>query len=91
MIAIDEKMSAVIERALTSAASSRAWANAIRRAATEFESNPYLHYNGKELIILSSSSDNIYHANGSCQCKAYSLSRPCWHRAAARLVERYYE
>jgi hypothetical protein len=89
MITIDERLSAVIESARRSASHSQAWSNAIDRAARELETNPYIHYNGRELVILSSTSDNIYAANGSCQCKAYANRRPCWHRAAARLIERY--
>ena len=28
----------------------------------------------------------IYTANGTCQCRAYEVHSPCWHRAASRLV-----
>jgi len=49
-----------------------------------------MHYDGHALIILSGSNE-IYSANGTCQCKAYEKGFPCWHRAAARLVERYME
>ena len=38
-------------------------------------------------IAITTESGHTYFANGSCQCKAYSLGTPCKHRAAARLIE----
>ncbi|MET0466768.1 MAG: SWIM zinc finger family protein [Chitinophagaceae bacterium] len=50
-----------------------------------------MHFDGHALLILSDSNE-IYTANGTCQCKAFQNGRrPCWHRAAARLVKRYTE
>jgi hypothetical protein len=49
-----------------------------------------MHYDGHALIILSPSNE-IYEANGACQCRAFKNHQPCWHRAAARIVERYQE
>jgi hypothetical protein len=49
-----------------------------------------MHIDGDALLILSGSNE-IYRANGTCQCKAFSHGQPCWHRAAARLIERYNE
>jgi len=66
------------------------WQMAIAKAGRELESNPYIHYDGHALLILSPSGE-IYSANGTCQCKAYQHGQPYWHRAAARLVERYHE
>lgn len=70
------------------------WENAIDRAVKEIQENPYLHYDEGEnnLVILSSSSNNIYAANGTCQCLAYQNGKcPCWHRAAARIWRLYLE
>lgn len=71
------------------------WERAIDRAVTEIKENPYLDYDsGKnELLILTSSpSNNIYSANGVCQCLAYKNGKkPCWHRAAARVWRLYLE
>ncbi len=67
------------------------WERAVLRAEKEIIENPYLHYDSedKNLIILSSSSNRIYAANGVCQCFAYSKGKPCWHRAAARIWRLY--
>lgn len=80
----------VVETALQKAGSSKRWRNAIVRAAVEIEVNPFIEWKGNSVLILSSS-DEIYEANASCQCKAYASGFPCWHRAAARLLQRYNE
>ena len=69
---------------------SRRWQTAIAKAKQQLESNPFLHFDGDALLILSDSNE-IYSANGTCQCKAFEFGKPCWHRAAARLVTRYNE
>lgn len=70
------------------------WINAIGKAARQIEENPYLTWmpeRGGYLLVYSiATSQNIYEANGSCQCEAYHHSLPCWHRAAAKLVRNYY-
>jgi hypothetical protein len=43
------------------------------------------------LVIWSQDSNEIYTANGVCQCKAFERGLACWHRAAARLVRLYQE
>lgn len=89
MMNIDQsKMLEVIQEAFDKVSGSRRWQIAIVKAKQQIEENPYLHFDGNALLILSPSSE-IYSANGSCQCKAYANKQPCWHRAAARLVERY--
>lgn len=90
-INLDEtKLTAVVEAALVATQGNRRWANAIRKAADELTSNPYMHWTGDALLMLSDSG-HIYTANGTCQCKAYQANQPCRHRAAARLVKRYLE
>jgi len=86
----EETMSQVIQAAFDKATGHRRWETAIAKAKQEIESNPFLHYDGAALLILSPSGE-IYSANGTCQCKAYANGQPCWHRAAARIVERYHE
>ncbi len=66
------------------------WQTAIAKAKAEIESNPYIHFDGHALLILSASGE-IYSANGTCQCKAFRNGQPCYHRAAARLIQRYNE
>lgn len=80
----------VVEMALLKAGTSKRWRNAIVRAAVEIEVNPFIEWKENAVLILSSSNE-IYEANGSCQCKAYESGFPCWHRAAARLLQRYAE
>jgi hypothetical protein len=69
---------------------SRRWQTAIAKAKQQLESNPFLHFDGDALLILSDSNE-IYRSNGACQCRAYANGQPCWHRAAARIVSRYNE
>ena len=89
MMNIDpSRMEQVIQEAFDKVPTSRRWQIAIVKAKQQIEENPYLHFDGRTLLILSPSGE-IYSANGLCQCKAYANGQPCWHRAAARLVERY--
>jgi chloramphenicol 3-O-phosphotransferase len=69
----------------------RRWQTAIAKAKQQLETNPYMHFDGDALLILSPESNQIYRANGTCECKAYQHGQPCVHRAAARIVKRYYE
>jgi hypothetical protein len=85
-----DKMQQVAQEAFNKVSGNRRWEMAIAKAKAQLESNPYIHFDGKSLLILSPSSE-IYNANGTCQCKAYLSGQPCWHRAAARLVKRYNE
>jgi hypothetical protein len=89
-----EKFGAVVEAALVRAGDSKRWRKAIERAAVEAQLNPYIHHDGHALLVLSPSNE-IYRSNGTCYttdgdpCKAFAQGHPCWHRALARLVERY--
>jgi len=85
----EDRMRQVIQAAFDQTSSLR-WQMAIAKARREIEDNPYLHYDGSALLILSPSGE-IYSANGTCQCKAFAHGQPCWHRAAARIVQRYNE
>jgi hypothetical protein len=82
-------MQMVTEEAFNKTSNLR-WQMAITKAKVELEANPYMHHDGHALLILSPSGE-IYSANGACQCRAFNHGQPCWHRAAARLVERYNE
>jgi hypothetical protein len=91
MLSIDQnRMRQVIQEAFDKVSSSRRWQTAIAKAKQQIEENPYMHFDGAGLLVLSDSGE-IYRANGTCQCKAYTNGQPCWHRAAARLVQRYNE
>jgi hypothetical protein len=91
MMNIDrDKIQQVAQEAFDKVSGDRRWEAAIAKAKAQLETNPYMHFDGRSLLILSPSGE-IYTANGVCQCKAYANGKPCWHRAAARLVERYNE
>lgn len=85
----ETRLAAVVQTALATVTSNRRWQNAIRKGAEILTSgNPYIHFTGRSLLMLSESGE-IYEANGVCQCKAYPM--PCKHRAAYKLVKRYLE
>jgi hypothetical protein len=89
------KLETIIQAAFDAATSgggrdAKRWGIAIAKAKQQLESNPFLHFDGDALLILSDSNE-IYRANGTCQCEAYRRRQPCWHRAAARIIARYYE
>ncbi len=65
------------------------WQSAIRKGAAELVSNPFWNFDGKELVIMSETSNAIYTPNGVCQCKAYAQNQPCRHRSMHRLLTRY--
>lgn len=69
------------------------WINAIAKAVVEIENNPFMTYNhdSHSLLMLSEKSGNIYTANGTCQCAAHRKGQPCYHPAAARLIQIYVE
>ena len=68
------------------------WQNAIKKAVSELESNPFWNFDGAELIMMSTTSNTTYTPNGVCQCKAFiEHKQPCRHRASKRLLEKYAE
>ncbi len=89
MLRLDaELLREVVEQAFNRARGVLAWETAIVKAAQQFGSNPYMHWDGGELLVLSESNE-LYRAGPTCQCTAYRWRKPCWHRAAARLLQRY--
>lgn len=84
-----QRFERIVEAAFNKTSNLR-WQTAIVKAKQQIEANPYLTWQGDALLILSPSNE-IYRANGVCQCKAFRNGKPCWHRAAARLVKRYNE
>jgi hypothetical protein len=91
MMEIDQnKLQQISQQAFDKVSGNRRWEAAIVKATAQLEANPYIHFDGQSLLILSPSGE-IYSANGTCQCKAFSQGQPCWHRAAARLIKRYNE
>lgn len=85
-----QRLEQVIQEAFNRAGNDRRWQTAIAKAKQQLETNPYMHFDGDALLILSPSNE-IYRANGTCQCAAFRNRQPCFHRAAARIIKRYYE
>ena len=68
------------------------WQNAIRKAVTELQENPFWSFDGQELVMMSTTSNQTYTPNGKCGCVSYvKHNQPCRHRAAARIIQRYAE
>lgn len=90
MIQIDEqKLNTVVEIALAKVKGNSRWTNAVLRAHKLLTSdNPYLHFDGDRLLVLSESGQ-VYSANGSCQCEAYKQGYSCKHRAAFKIMVNY--
>jgi hypothetical protein len=85
---------AKVELTVTDAQNKKRWFNAITKAVIEIEENgAFMTYDAKDnyLVIWSQKSNEVYSANGVCQCKAFERGFACWHRAAARLVRLYLE
>lgn len=84
----EDRLLRVIQHAFDRVAGDLRWQTAIAKAKQQFESNPYMHWTGESLLVLSDSNE-VYVAGRACQCKAYRHGKPCWHRAAARILLRY--
>jgi hypothetical protein len=85
---------AKVELTVADAQTKKRWINAIAKAVIEIEENgAFMHYDEKDnyLVIWSQKSNEVYSANGLCQCRAFERGYACWHRAAARLVRLYLE
>ncbi len=83
-----------VELTVANSQTKKRWINAIAKAAVEIEENGVFMTwmeADKSLLIWSQKSNNIYTANGVCQCRAFEQGSPCFHRAAARLIRLYLE
>lgn len=69
------------------------WIRAIGKATVTLEEGDttFMHWDKENhaLIYWSATSNNIYSANGTCQCKAFERAHPCYHRAMSKLIETY--
>ncbi len=85
---------AKVELTVTDARTKSRWINAISKAAVEIEENGVFmtwQEDDQSLLIWSQKTNNIYTANGVCQCRAFEQGSACFHRAAARLIRLYLE
>jgi len=87
----DDLLNAVVAQAKRRAAGSPRWLTAIDRAARELDTNPYIEPLDDHTLLIGSPSGETYTSNGACSCRAYQCELPCWHRACARLYQRYLE
>ena len=65
----------------------KAWLNAVNRAALNLEACRWA-FDGETLLIASATTQGTRYTvtPEGCQCKAHQDGRPCWHRAARRLL-----
>jgi hypothetical protein len=81
-----QSVAAALAAARVEAAQHAAWMNAINRAALNLEACIW-QFDGDILVIHSATSAARYTVDAhGCQCKAHDAGRPCWHRAARRLL-----
>jgi hypothetical protein len=86
-----EKIERVVMDSLTRVANDNRWSNAIHKAKKQIEDNPYIHYENGSLLVLSESGKIYSVESGCCECKAFESGKPCWHRAAKRLLDRIHQ
>ncbi len=91
----DETVSAAIEQIAYTVETdwlAQRWINAINKAAEMIEAQgEFMAFDEAEnhLLIWNQESNQIYTANGVCQCRAFEQGYPCKHRAAYKLVKNY--
>ena len=78
-----------LREARVQAAQHQAWLNAINKASLYLSTGEW-QFDGEILSISSATTNGArYHVTAhTCECKAFAAGRPCWHRAAARLLEK---
>jgi hypothetical protein len=76
-----------LQQARLQSAEHQAWLNAINRASLFLAAEQW-QFDGETLIIASATTEGTrYHVTAhTCECRAGMKGRPCWHRAAARLL-----
>ena len=82
-----QTVAAALKQARIEAQEHRDWINAINRAALNLEACSWA-FDG-ELLVIQSATDSRtrYHVDErGCECRAGQQGRPCWHRAAWRLL-----
>ena len=85
-----QTVAAALRQARIDAAEHAAWINAINKAALELEASSWA-FDGDTLRIASRTIKGTRYtvnALGFCECKAAKESRPCWHRAAWRVLRK---
>ena len=82
-----QPVAAALRQARIEAAEHKAWITAINKAALNLEAATWM-FDGEVLRIASATTPaKRYTATvKTCECPAFGKGRPCWHRAAARLL-----
>jgi hypothetical protein len=66
------------------------WISAIAKASERMQTKgDFMTWQENNTLLIWSDSNEIYEANGTCQCLAFKAGQPCWHRAAKQLYQRY--
>jgi hypothetical protein len=91
--AIFDYLCEAVDEARAKAAASPAWLARIDQAwgwMLEQERYEIADLRGHLAVCIPSADYDkngiVYRANGACQCTAYHLDTPCWHRAASKLL-----
>ena len=83
-----QTVAAALKQARIEAAEHTAWINAINRAALNLEACTWV-FDGEALRIASAAGCGRYTVTSQgCECKAAQAGKPCWHRAAWRLLRK---
>ena len=84
-----QTVAAALRQARIEAQEHQAWINAINRAALNLEANPWA-FDGEVLRIASATTPSARYTVTleGCACRAGQAGRPCWHRAAWRLLRK---
>ncbi len=84
-----QTVAAALAAARTEAAEHRLWITAINRAALNLEACSWA-FDGDTLRIASATTRGTRYTVSpeGCECKAAQDGRPCWHRAAWRLLRK---
>ncbi len=82
-----QTVAAALAAARAECAPYTAWLNAVNRAALNLEACPW-QFDDEILVIASATTQGTRYTvtPEGCQCKAHRDGRPCWHRAARRLL-----
>lgn len=71
------------------------WQRAVTKALDELLKMDRVEQSGYWLLFRSKSDRIFYYHTAAdasaCECDGYAFGNPCWHRAAARLLQRAYE
>ncbi len=84
-----QTVAAALRQARIEAAEHRQWIAAINRAALNLEACGWA-FDGEALVIASATTPSARYTvtMEGCECKAGQAGRPCWHRAAWRLLRK---